>query len=382
MPSPHSRRAVLAQCGVLLTGLSAGCMSRLRTGALSTSTTSGPSLSDRFDCSEAFRPEPAVPSGVEREIDGSDETRTEESIGSVEYPSPPSGTADSITVEQYAVAHERAYRRNERAAEYGEDLVGFGFSPHDRELVDRQGDIALVRVAYVFYENVVSDDVIVHGDSPRYVATYAVSDWGVARAVGGTADADDDLDPHPVEDGSLVACFDDADETAETTVAPAETFDCAEAFRPSPDVPAGVEREVTVGDDTRTVETVGSVSYPDPPDFSNNTEIRDYAVAHERAYVRNEHAAEYGRGLVQFSFGTRQEATVERLDGVAVVRFVYAYEYTWVDSESRLVAGHTGDIFAAYAIGEDGAARAVDGETTDDEAPHPIEDGSLVACFV
>ena len=212
MPSPRSRRALIAQCSVSLSALAAGCLgggSGLSDAGTSTDATTadGRSIAESFDCENASRPAPDVAAGVEREFTVDGETRTETSVGSTDYPSPPD-TSDGDAVVAYAAAHEEAYRRNDLAADNGEDLVGFGFSSHGSELVDRRGGVAFVRVEYAYYANVVREYGLVHADSPIYAATYAVSGWGVARAVGGrTADPDGGLDPHPVEDGSLVACF-------------------------------------------------------------------------------------------------------------------------------------------------------------------------------
>ena len=208
MPSPRSRRALIAQCGVSLSALAAGCLSGDDALAGDETTAKAPALADSLDCEDADRPDPDVPAGVEREITVDGETRTETSVGSVDYPSPPDASDDDAVV-GYAAAHEEAYRRNGLAADNGEDLVGFGFSVHDRGFVGRRNGVAFASVEYVYYANTVEDYAnIVHADSPIYVATYAVSDWGVSRAVGGrTADVDGDLDPHPVADGTLVACF-------------------------------------------------------------------------------------------------------------------------------------------------------------------------------
>ncbi|NHN46375.1 hypothetical protein G9464_02005 [Halostella sp. JP-L12] len=210
MPSPRSRRALIAQCSVSVSALAAGCLGDdvVSDGGTSTdpTTADGPSIAESFDCENASRPEPDVAGGVERELTVDGETRTETSVGSVDYPSAPDPSDDDAVV-AYAAAHEEAYRRNDLAADNGEDLVGYGFSSRGSELVDRRDGVAFVRVEYVYYANVVRENAVVHADSPIYAATYAVSDWGVARAVGGTADADGGLDPHPVEDGTLVACF-------------------------------------------------------------------------------------------------------------------------------------------------------------------------------
>jgi len=212
MPSLRSRRALISQCGASLTALAAGCLdASSRTDAdtrtsTETTTSDARSLADVFDCQNASRPDPDVPAGVEREVTAGGETRTETSVGSADYPSPPDASDDDAVVD-FAAAHEEVYRRNALVADNGEDLVGFGVSVHDRGLVERRHGIAFVRVEYVYYANVVRDDGLVHADSPIYAATYAVSDWGVARAVRGTADAEGPLDPHPIEDGSLAACF-------------------------------------------------------------------------------------------------------------------------------------------------------------------------------
>lgn len=167
MPSPRSRRALIALRSVSLSALAAGRLgggSGLSDAGTSTdaTTANGRSIAEPFDCENASRPAPDVAAGVEREFTVDGEARTE--------------TSDGDAVVACAAAHEEAHRRNDLAADEGEDLVGFGFSSHGSEPGDRRGGVAFVRVGYAYYANVVRENGLVHADSPIYAATYAVSD--------------------------------------------------------------------------------------------------------------------------------------------------------------------------------------------------------------
>lgn len=165
-------------------------------------------LESAFDCADASRPTPDVEAGVEHEFESGDEVHTVESIGGVGYPEPPEASDDRALLE-YVESHETAYRQNALATTYGTRLVGFGPGDSDRRLVKRRDGTAFVRIEYFYSASTYDEDVseVEALDSAETVATYAVSEWGVARAEATGVDAGTGLDPHPIADGELVACF-------------------------------------------------------------------------------------------------------------------------------------------------------------------------------
>jgi hypothetical protein len=111
MPSPRSRRALIALRSVSLSALVAGCLgggSGLSDAGTSTDATTadGRSIAEPFDCENASWPAPDVAAGVEREFTVDGEARTE--------------TSDGDAVVACAAAYEEAHRRNDLAADEGE----------------------------------------------------------------------------------------------------------------------------------------------------------------------------------------------------------------------------------------------------------------------
>lgn len=201
MRSP-SRRALLASLG---SAALAGCSGRAWSAG---------GVGDRFaetvPCDDANRPEPSVEGGVEYEWSRGSETRVEESVGSVAYPSPPD-TFTAETVREFVHDYEVAYHHNATldrsrmgvvvgVSTYAETL-GVRARDDDRFVVPvrSSGDVRTYR-----------DGTVLTADGAILLTVYGVDPTGIARVFAGQQTRDTDLVdelPDPVEAGQLLECF-------------------------------------------------------------------------------------------------------------------------------------------------------------------------------
>lgn len=167
-------------------------------------------ISERFDCADAVRPEPDVTEGIEQEVTIDDETTVHESVGSVEYPDPPT-EVDDETAREFVREHEHAYQRNEAVEKYGERLVELEVMTEEVELFERDGEIAIVRLDFAVHYVVVSDGGLVTTEPAGEAAVYAVDDTGLVRTDadyrGIVSGSIREETPDPLEEGTIVSCF-------------------------------------------------------------------------------------------------------------------------------------------------------------------------------
>lgn len=164
-----------------------------------------------------------------------------------------------------------------------------------------------------------------------------------------------------------------------------EQFDCADAIRPEPDVPAGVEQEVTIDDETTVHESVGSTDYPTPPpEFDDD--VRGFLEEHERAYQRNEAAEKYGERLVELEVMMEGVELFDEDDEIVTVRLDFAVHFVVVDDGGLVTTEPAGEA-AVYAVDDTGFVRTeadyremLDGSIRE-ETPDPLEEGTIVGCF-
>ncbi len=157
-----------------------------------------------------------------------------------------------------------------------------------------------------------------------------------------------------------------------------EEFDCEYAERPAPNDHGGEQH-------------VDPLSYPDPPDVSDDFAVRQFVKDHEEAYVRNETIDRYGADLRKHRFNVGDMKILGRDGSVAFVSLYYGTTTETDDSIGGDLSGGFGS-GVTYAVDNFGAARADAGVGTDDRQvtggipsedseSHPIEYGRLVACF-
>lgn len=205
---------------------------------------------------------------------------------------------------------------------------------------------------------------------------------------GGGTDGTDGTDGDGTSDGTDDDGTDDGDGTDEQGAGGAidERFDCADADRPTPDVATGVDREVTIGNETTVHESVGSVEYPDPPADVDGEAAREFVREHERAYQRNSYAERYGEDLIELDVMVEAVASLDRYDDVETVRVDFAVHVAAI-TDGGLVTTEPAGEAAAYAIDDTGLARAeteyrdlIDGSISE-ETTDPFEEGEILACF-
>lgn len=139
-------------------------------------------IADRFDCSGAYRPETDVEAGVEHEVESGDETVVHESVGSTDYPDPPTDFGDEDAVETFVADHERAYQRHEYLATHGDRLVEFDARIEETEPLDFREGIATVRVDFsVHFAAVTGDGRVLMTEPVGEAAAYAVDETGIVR---------------------------------------------------------------------------------------------------------------------------------------------------------------------------------------------------------
>lgn len=169
-----------------------------------------PHISDRFDCSEAHRPETDVEAGVEHEVEFSDETVVYESVGSTGYPDPPA-EFDGDPVRTFVADYERAYQRHEYLTTHGDRLVEFDARIEETELFDFRDGIATARVDFSIHFAAVSGEKVVMTEPVGEAAAYAVDETGIVRTAAEYRDHVEgpvrEHTPGPLEEGSLLHCF-------------------------------------------------------------------------------------------------------------------------------------------------------------------------------
>ena len=156
----------------------------------------------------------------------------------------------------------------------------------------------------------------------------------------------------------------------------AEQFDCAAADRPEPDVEAGVEHEIErENGETVTYESVGSTTYPEPPDSRDTEAIGEFLRAYETAYHRNYFAEIYGEELVRYGIEFDDTEFIDGKDPISIV--VLSSEVTM---ETLDVAGHS-PVWAAYAIDETGLVRRDHLDSDERDQPEVLTEGQLHSCY-
>lgn len=165
------------------------------------------SISERYDCRDANRPEPDVEAGIEHEYEDDGETLVYESVGSAKYPDPPDSTAEEA-IESFVREHEAAFLQNESVEKLGDELTSFHVEFEVVEIVERRDGIVVVRV-----EANVTEEEISGGPSAGHWTTesvYAVDETGVVRVEVDdvpVVTATPPATPDPMEYGDLLVCF-------------------------------------------------------------------------------------------------------------------------------------------------------------------------------
>lgn len=165
-----------------------------------------------YDCSSADRPEPDDPrSGGSRTDEGDAGSEDErEPVGPKPYPDPPESVPDDESAVEYVTAYEEAYRRNALVERHGSNLVGHGNSVERTWTHDSPDDAAVVRLRYVYYEDVEDSGGTSHGDSPTTYVSYYVDDSMVVRAeTEGQLDDEGALEPDPWSSGAVLECVEE-----------------------------------------------------------------------------------------------------------------------------------------------------------------------------
>jgi len=120
---------------------------------------------------------------------------------------------DDQSVEQFVKEYEKAFVWNRVVDRYGTNLHRFSYGTIDVELLGRDGRVAFVGLFHSYG----GKDGNGHFDELGSGLTYAVDDFGAAKADGAETDGgtvvgdipSEDSDSHPIENGRFVACFDD-----------------------------------------------------------------------------------------------------------------------------------------------------------------------------
>jgi hypothetical protein len=188
-----TRRRTLAAASALLVGSLAGCQAPGDPGR----------DAPDYDCADAARPPPATVG------DATDPTAASR------YPDPPADPGDTDAVAAFVTAHERAFRRNGLAREYGDRLKTVGVSPGGTRSFDAPDGASVVRLRYHYYYETASEEAgadgtptRIHADSATTWATYYVDGEVAVRAeTTGPLDDESALVPDPWTEGEPVVCF-------------------------------------------------------------------------------------------------------------------------------------------------------------------------------
>lgn len=169
-----------------------------------------PPISERFDCTEADRPTPDVAEGVEHEMEEHGGTTVYESVGSTEYPTPPSAF-DEDTVGAFIEEHERTDQQNEFVERRGDNVVDFEVMIENAEIFDFHDEITTVRLDFAVHYEVVHEDVIEMTEPVGETVVYAIDETGFIRTEtdyrGDIEGAIQEGTPDPLRDGELLGCF-------------------------------------------------------------------------------------------------------------------------------------------------------------------------------
>ncbi|WP_135825251.1 hypothetical protein [Halorussus ruber] len=165
-----------------------------------------------------------------------------------------------------------------------------------------------------------------------------------------------------------------------------DRFDCAEAYRPTPDVAEGVEHEIEERGETTVYESVGSTEYPASPSSFDDDTVRTFVEEHERAYQRNEFVARRGDSVVDFEVMVEKTELLDFHDEITTVRLDFAVHFEAVSGDGVVMTEPAGEA-AVYAIDGTGLVRTateyrgnIEGSIRK-QTPDPLEDGTLLVCF-
>lgn len=170
----------------------------------------------------------------------------------------------------------------------------------------------------------------------------------------------------------------------------ADRFDAVPALRPECDVEP-VEYEAEIDGQTETLRSVGSATYPEPPEAFTREAVAAYVEAHERAYLRNDRVCGHSRpeSLVSYTAGVRGDSLrhLDWYEDVHVVRveFVESAYYYRADRGMSVADGFPRA--AVYAVDETavvrttGEARRFLDEPVREATPDPVAEGQLLVTF-
>ncbi|MCH7660658.1 MAG: hypothetical protein IH933_08790 [Euryarchaeota archaeon] len=206
------RRTILAGAGVALSSSLVGCLDSNVIGGRDDGYPNNENheynggestISEQFDCSDAFRPEPNVEAGVAQ-------NGGHESVGSTAYPTPPEAL-NVDTVPSFVRTHEKAYQQNEFVSSSGESLVGFNVRIEETELFDYHEGIAVVRLDFLVDLSTYSEGRLATTEAFGEAAVYAVDETGLVRVATDSLYTYDNSDqqetPDPLRTGTLLVCF-------------------------------------------------------------------------------------------------------------------------------------------------------------------------------
>lgn len=169
-----------------------------------------PSISEQFDCMKADRPTPDVAEGIEYTIEEHGETTVYESVGSTEYPTPPS-VFDEDTVGAFIEEHEKAYQQNEFVERRGDSVVDFEVMIENTEIFDFHAEITTVRLDFSVHYEVVREGVIERTEPVGEAVVYAIDETGFIRTEtdyrGNIEGPIREETPDPLKEGKLLGCF-------------------------------------------------------------------------------------------------------------------------------------------------------------------------------
>lgn len=149
--------------------------------------------------------------------------------------------------------------------------------------------------------------------------------------------------------------------------------------------------EIERGEETQTVETVGTIPYPDEPAAFTTDALIEFLEDFEEAYVHHNALCSGGDHILSVAYDVAETHTFEWYDEITTVLLIRIGGATHGVNEEGVEWQADMDFAGiVYAIDTTGIARAtapdvVRGITTENElvaeSPDPLEDGELVHRF-
>ncbi|WP_138005397.1 hypothetical protein [Halalkalirubrum salinum] len=199
-----------------------------------------------------------------------------------------------------------------------------------------------------------------------YRRTYLTSIGAVGIALPGCLSADNASDSHP----SIADQFDGEPNRPECDRDP-ETI------------------EIEQGGESRTVETVGTIPYPDPPSTVTDDSAVEYVTDFEGAYVHHRSICESSDYILRVEYSVQETTVIDRAGPISIVMLlVIGGASEGVSDDGSHWVADMGTDGVVYAVDETGAARVEYREAAQyeererrDQMPDPLTEGTVVAVF-